>query len=47
MPDLPHTDNVGIIMENFVTYYGELYYDKLVNIPTLDRMIDNLTLKLD
>ena len=35
------------IMDNFVTYYGELYCDKPVNIPTLDRMINNLTLKLD
>ena len=47
MPDLPRTDNAGIIMDNFVSYYGELYCDKPVNIPTLDRMIANLTLKLD
>ena len=47
MPDLPRTDDVGIIMDNFVSYYGELYGDKPVNMPTLDRMIDNLTLKLD
>ena len=47
MPDLPRTDDVGIIMDNFVTYYGELYCDKPVNVHTLDRMIDNLTLKLD
>ena len=47
MPDLPRTDNVGIIMDNFVTYYEDLYCNKLVNIPTLNRMIDNLTLKLD
>ena len=46
-PDLPRTDDVGTIMENFVSYYGELYRDKPVNIPTLDGMIDNLTLKLD
>ena len=47
MPDIPQTDDVGIIMDNFVTYYGELYCDKPVHIPTLDRMIDNLTLTLD
>ena len=47
MPDLPRTDEVGTIMDNFVTYYGELYCDKPVNTPTLDRMIDSLTLKLD
>ena len=47
MPNLPRTHNVGIIMDNFVTYYRELYCDKPVNIPTLDRMINNLTLKLD
>ena len=46
MPDLPHTDNVGTIMGNFVSYYGELYCDKPVDIPTLDMMIGNLTLKL-
>ena len=22
MPNLSHTDNVGIIMDNFVSYYG-------------------------
>ena len=35
------------IMGNFVAYYGELYSDKPVDMPTLDRMIGNLTLKLD
>ena len=39
MPDLPRTDNVGIIMGNFVSYYRELYCDKPVNMPTLDMMI--------
>ena len=34
-------------MGNFVSYYGELYCDKHVDMPTLDRMIGNLTLKLD
>ena len=47
MPDLPCTDNVGTIMGNFVSYYGELYCDKPVDMPTLDMMIGNLTLKLD
>ena len=47
MPDIPRTEDVGIIMDNFVTYYGKLYCDKPVHIPTLDRMIDNLTLTLD
>ena len=47
MPNIPRTDDVEIIMDNFVTYYRELYCDKPVHISTLDRMIDNLTLKLD
>ena len=47
MTDLPRTDDVGTIMGNFVAYYGELYCDKPVDMPTLDRMIGNLTLKLD
>ena len=47
MPDSPCTDDVGIITDNVVTYYGQLYCDKPVNMPTLDRMISNLTLKLD
>ena len=47
MPDLPRTDDVGIIMDNFVKNYGELYCNKPVNIHILHRMIDNLTLKLD
>ena len=34
-------------MGNFVSYYGELYCDKPVDMPTLDRMIGNLSLKLD
>ena len=34
-------------MGNFVSYYGELYCDKPVDMPTLDRMIGNLTFKLD
>ena len=40
MPDLPHIDDVGIIMDNFVKYYGELYCNKPVNIHILDRMIE-------
>ena len=47
LPNIPQTDDIGIIMDNFVTYYGELYCNKPVHIPTLDRMINNLTLKLD
>ena len=47
MPDIQRTDDKGIIMDNFVTYYGQLYCEKPVNMPTLDRMIGNLTLKLD
>ena len=43
MPDLPRTDNVGTIMGNFVSYYGELYCDRPVDMLTLDRMICNLT----
>ena len=41
MPNIPRTDDVGIIMDNFATYYRELYCDKPVHIPTLDRMINN------
>ena len=47
VPNIPRTDDVGIIMDNFVTYYREMYCNKPVQIPILDRMIDNLTLKLD
>ena len=47
MLDLPRTDDVGTIIGNFVSYYRELYCDKPVDMPTLDRMIGNLTLKLD
>ena len=47
MPNIPRTDDVGIIMDNFVTYYRELYCNKPVQIPILDRMIDNLTMNLD
>ena len=47
MPNISRTDDVGIIMDNFATYYGELFCDNPVHIPTLDRMINNLTLKLD
>ena len=47
MPELLCTDDVGIITENFVSYYRELYCDKHVDMHTLDRMIGNLTLKLD
>ena len=45
--DLPCTDDMGIIMDNFVKHYGELYCDKPVNTHVLNRMIDNLTLRLD
>ena len=47
MQDLLRTDDAGIIMGNFVSYYGELYCDKPVDMLTLDRLIGNLTLKLD
>ena len=47
VPDHPHTDDMGIIMDNFVKYYRDLYCDKPINVHILDRMIDSLTLKLD
>ena len=43
MPDISCMDDVGIITDNFVTYYGQLYRNKPVNMSTLDRMISNLT----
>jgi hypothetical protein len=46
-PDLPHTDDPDIILGNFVKYYGELYKHKPVHYPTLDKLIQNLTITLD
>jgi hypothetical protein len=45
-PDLPRTNDINVILENFVNYYGELYAHKKVNKTTLDRLIQNLTLTL-
>ena len=45
-PDLPHTDNIKVILQNFVDYYGKLYRHKPICPKALDRLIGNLTLDL-
>ena len=40
------TDDINIILDNFVKYYGGLYAHKMVHRPTLDALIKNLDLKL-
>lgn len=46
-PDLPRTGDLKTILDNFTKYYTELYKHKPVHYPTLDRMIENLTLDID
>jgi hypothetical protein len=46
-PDLPRTDNINAIVLNFVKYYTKLYEHKSVCPMALDKLITNLTLKLD
>jgi hypothetical protein len=46
-PGLPHTDNMGVILQNFVEYYSKLYEHKAICPVALDRLIANLTLTLD
>ena len=45
-PNLPRTDDMGIILNNFVKYYEELYAHKKVSMPALNRLVRNLTLDL-
>ena len=46
-PDLPRTDDITIILQNFVDYYEKLYEHKKVCPIALDKLIKNLTLSLD
>jgi hypothetical protein len=47
LPDLLRTDNMGVILQNFVEYYSKLYEHKAICPVALDRLIANLTLTLD
>jgi hypothetical protein len=47
LPDLPRTDVMGVILQNFVEYYSKLYEHKAICPVALDRLIANLTLTLD
>jgi hypothetical protein len=47
LPDLPRTDDMGVILQNFVEYYSKLYEHKAICPVALDRLIANLTLTLD
>jgi len=46
-PDLPRTDDIKVILQNFVEYYGELYKHKPICPKALDRLMGNLTLELN
>jgi hypothetical protein len=46
-PDLPRTDDINIILQNFVDYYAKLYEHKGVCPLALDRLIANLMLNLN
>jgi hypothetical protein len=46
-PGLPLTDDMGVILQNFVEYYSKLYEHKAICLMALDRLIANLTLTLD
>jgi hypothetical protein len=46
-PGLPHMDDMGVILQNFVEYYSKLYEHKAICSVALDRFIANLTLTLD
>jgi hypothetical protein len=46
-PDLPRTDDINVILQNFVEYYAKLYEHKGVCPMALDKLIANLTLNLD
>jgi hypothetical protein len=46
-PHLPRTDDINVILHNFVEYYSKLYEHKRICPVALDRLIKNLTLMLD
>jgi hypothetical protein len=46
-PHLPRTDDVNVILHNFVEYYSKLYEHKRIYPVALNRLIKNLTLMLD
>jgi hypothetical protein len=46
-PDLPRTDDINVILQNFVKYYAKLYEHKRVCPMALDKLIANLTFNLD
>jgi hypothetical protein len=43
-PHLPRTDDINIILHNFVEYYSKLYEHKRICPVALNRLIKNLTL---
>jgi hypothetical protein len=45
-PNLPRTDDINVILHNFVEYYSKLYEHKRICPVALDRLIKNLTLML-
>jgi hypothetical protein len=45
-PDLPHTDDINLILQNFVEYYAGLYKYKEI-CPSANKLIGNLTLQLE
>jgi hypothetical protein len=47
LPDLPRTDYMGVILQNFVEYYSKLYKHKAICPIALDRLIANFTLTLN
>jgi hypothetical protein len=46
-PDLPRTDDINVILYNFVEYYSKLYEYKSICLIALDRLIGNLTINFD
>jgi hypothetical protein len=46
-PDLLRTDDIKIILQNFIDYYAKLYEHKEICPIALDKLIGNLTLSLD
>lgn len=46
-PDLPRTDDIKTILDNFVQYYAKLYAHKKVCPLALKRLVTNLTLELE
>jgi hypothetical protein len=45
-PDLLRTDDIKIILQNFVDYYAKLYEHKEICPIALDKLIGKLTLSL-